>query len=164
MAKFSLVTEDYLRSALFGINDALVSTTGVVVGIAMSGANTQFILTAAMITISVEALSMGAGQFLSERAVHQIDKSHKDNLIVGSLIMFFGYFLSGLIPVVPVLIFDNFLGIGLSIMFAIIALFIVGFIKGKFIKIQPVRSGIEMMAIGGVATLVGALVGIILKI
>ena len=104
---FKDIHEDYLRSIIFGFQDALVSTTGVVAGVAAGSNHKDTVVLAGIVTIIVEALSMGVGQYQSEKSVHQMDKTgrHTDNLyIVGSL-MFVSYFLGGLVPVIPVVIF-----------------------------------------------------------
>lgn len=67
----SQVHEDYLRSALFGLQDGLVSTTGVVVGISTGIDDKSVILLAAFVAVTVEASSMAAGQYSSEKAVHR---------------------------------------------------------------------------------------------
>ena len=55
------VQKEYLQSAMFGFNDALVSTTGVIVGISTGTGNKQVVILAGVVTILVEALSMGSG-------------------------------------------------------------------------------------------------------
>lgn len=72
---------------------------------------------------------MGAGQFLSERAVHQMDRQHSDNLLIGGGLMFGSY------------------------------LFALGYIKDKVVQSKPLRSGFEILLIGGAATLLGLLAG-----
>ena len=85
------IHEDYLRSGLFGIQDGLVSTTGVVVGISTGIEDRAIIMLAALVAVTVEATSMAAGQYSSEKAVHQMDKTgkHTDSLMIGALVMFF---------------------------------------------------------------------------
>src|SRR3989344_1904721 len=85
--------EDYLRSMMFGLQDGLVSTTGVVVGISAGVPDRAVIILASFVAISVEASSMAAGEYSSEKAVHQMDKRgrHKDDLIMGATLMFFSY-------------------------------------------------------------------------
>src|SRR3989344_2388902 len=104
---FDEIHEDYLRSGLFGIQDGLVSTTGVVVGISTGIEDKAIVILASLVALTVEASSMAAGQYSSEKAVHQMDKTgkHTDSLTVGAAIMFFGYLMGGLIPVIPTLIF-----------------------------------------------------------
>ena len=160
------IHEDYLRSGLFGLQDGLVSTTGVVAGISAGVSDKTIIILAALVAVSVEASSMAAGQYTSEKAVHQMDKTgkHTDNLLLGALIMFFAYFLAGLVPIVPTIIFNQPEATTISIIAALIGLFIVGYIKGKIVEHHALRSAIELLVIGGVATVIGLIVGILLKV
>lgn len=52
------INSDYLRSTVFGFQDALVSTTGIVVGISAGVNNKQFILLSALVIISIEAFCL----------------------------------------------------------------------------------------------------------
>ena len=160
------IHEDYLRSGLFGLQDGLVSTTGVVAGISAGVSDKTIIILAALVAVSVEASSMAAGQYTSEKAVHQLDKTgkHTDSLLVGSLIMFFAYFLAGLVPIVPTIIFNQPEATKISIAAAFIGLFTVGYIKGKIVEHHALRSATELLVIGGVATVIGLIVGIVLKV
>ncbi|OGH20176.1 MAG: hypothetical protein A3D74_02720 [Candidatus Levybacteria bacterium RIFCSPHIGHO2_02_FULL_37_13] len=158
--------EDYLRSAFFGLQDGLVSTTGVVVGISTGVEQKAIIILASFVAVTVEASSMAAGQYSSEKAVHQMDKTgkHTDNLIAGAIIMFVSYLLAGMIPIIPIVIFDQPLAKFLSIIFAFVGLFVIGYIKGKIVQHKPLRSATELLVIGGIATLIGLIVGQILKV
>jgi VIT1/CCC1 family predicted Fe2+/Mn2+ transporter len=159
------INQDYFRSIIFGLQDALVSTTGVVVGISVGVHNKQLIILSALVAISVEALSMGAGQYLSEKSVHQLPKSdHKDSLITGALLMFISYLIGGSVPILPILFSPPPLSSILSVIFAFIGLFVLGFLKAKLFSGKVWRSAIEMLTIGGLATLIGLVVGLLLKI
>lgn len=162
-----IVHEDYLRSCLFGLQDGLVSTTGVVVGIAAGVPEKSIVILASFVAVTVEATSMAAGQYSSEKAVHQMDKTgkHTDNLIFGAAIMFFSYLLAGLIPIIPMLFLNTPIdAIPFSIGSALLGLFSVGYIKGRLVETYALRSAFEMLIIGGVATVVGLVVGNILKV
>jgi len=158
--------EDYLRSVLFGLQDGLVSTTGVVVGISTGVEHKAIIILASFVAVTVEASSMAAGQYSSEKAVHQMDKTgkHTDNLILGAIIMFVSYLSAGMIPIVPIVLFDQPYAKYVSILFAFIGLFIIGYIKGKIVGQKPLRSATELFVIGSIATLIGLIVGQILKV
>src|SRR3990167_8866073 len=103
------IHEDHLRSLMFGLQDGLVSTTGVVVGISTGISEREIIVLAAFVAVTVEATSMAAGQYSSEKAVHQMDKSgkHTDSLIIGALVMFLSYLVGGAIPIIPTLLFNQ---------------------------------------------------------
>lgn len=158
--------EDYLRSGIFGIQDGLVSTTGVVVGISTGIEDKAIIILASLVAVTVEASSMAAGQYSSEKAVHQMDKTgkHTDSLIIGALIMFLGYFLGGIVPIIPTILFNQPEARNIAIISAFIGLFILGYIKGQIVEHKPFRSAIELFIIGAIATLVGLLVGHLFRV
>lgn len=160
------IHEDYLRSALFGIQDGLVSTTGVVVGISIGVEDKAIIILASLVAVAVEASSMAAGQYSSEKAVHQMDKTgkHTDSLIIGALIMFFGYILGGIVPIIPTVLFNQPEARIIAILAAFIGLFALGYIKGHFVKVKPLRSAMELFIIGAIATTIGLLVGYLFRV
>ena len=151
---------------MFGVQDGLVSTTGVVVGISAGVSDPRIIILASFVAVSVEASSMAAGQYSSEKAVHQMDKTgkHKDNLIVGASLMFFSYLFAGLVPILPFLLLPIDNARVTSIVAALASLFVVGYLKGKIVQDKAFRSATEMLVIGGLATVIGLLVGNFLKV
>ena len=161
-----ILHEDYLRSLMFGLQDGIVSTTGAVVGISTGINNKEIIILAALVAVTVEASSMAAGQYSSEKAVHQMDKSgkHSDNLYIGALIMFIAYLIGGAFSIIPILIFNQSIGRILAIVSAFAGLFIIGYIKGYIVEHKPLRSAIELFAIGSITTLIGVIVGYLLKV
>lgn len=160
------IHEDYLRSTVFGFQDALVSTTGVIVGVAAGTQDKQIVLLAGAVTIMVEALSMAVGQYMSEKTVHQMDKSgkHTDNLYIGALIMYISYFLGGLVPLVPIVLFRLPEASIISIVFSLVGLFALGVARAKLVKESALRSALEVLILGGIATGIGLLVGLFLKV
>ncbi len=158
--------EDYFRSIMFGLQDGLVSTTGVVVGISAGVPDKAIIILASFVAVSVEASSMAAGQYSSEKAVHQMDKSgkHNDSLILGASLMFFSYLGAGLIPIAPFLIFPLDTARVISISVALLGLFMIGYFKGMIVEHRALRSAVEMLIIGGLATAIGLIVGNFLKV
>lgn len=160
------IHEDYLRSTVFGFQDALVSTTGVIVGVATGTSDKHIVLLAGIVTITVEALSMGVGQYLSEKSVHELDTTgkHTDNLFIGGGLMFLSYFLGGLVPLTPIILFQLPLASNLSIIFSLLGLFILGYLKGRLVKVKRLRSALEMLLLGGATTAIGIIVGHIFKV
>src|SRR3990167_6835347 len=159
------IHEDYLRSTLFGLQDGLVSTTGVVIGISTGVDTKAIILLAAFVAVTVEATSMAAGQYSSEKAVHQLDTTgkHTDSLVLGAVLMFVSYLIAGLIPIAPFVFFNLNVARVLAIILAFFGLFAVGYIKGKWVSVSPIRSALELFVIGAIATSLGLIVGQILK-
>lgn len=163
------MNQDIYRSIIFGFEDALVSTTGVVVGISAGTQNVNIILLASFVTIIVEALSMGAGQFITEKSVCELNsrslfRKTKDVAFLSGIIMFIAYVLGGMIPVIPMIIFPFPISAICATIAALIGLFTLGYIKGKVAKIKPIRSGMEVLIIGGIATIAGLIVGLLFKV
>jgi VIT1/CCC1 family predicted Fe2+/Mn2+ transporter len=158
--------EDYVRSAMFGIQDGLVSTTGVVVGISAGVDDKEVIVLAAFVAVMVEATSMAAGQYSSEKAVHQLDRigRHTDSLLFGAGLMFVAYILGGLVPIVPTLIFGQPEAQVIAVVAALAGLFAVGYVKGKIVDQAPLRSATELLVIGAIATAIGLVVGYLLRV
>lgn len=55
----------WLRAAILGANDGIVSTASIVLGVAASGASSGAIITAGVAGLAAGALSMAAGEFVS---------------------------------------------------------------------------------------------------
>lgn len=160
------IHEDYLRSGLFGIQDGLVSTTGVVVGVSTGVEDKAIIILASLVAVAVEASSMAAGQYSSEKAVHQMDKTgkHTDSLIIGAVVMFAGYLIGGIVPIIPTILFNQPQARIIAILAAFIGLFALGYIKGHFVKVKPLRSALELFIIGAMATTIGLVVGYLFRV
>lgn len=158
------IQSDYLSSLIFGVEDGLVSTTGVVIGVAVGAQSAQIVILAGLVAVAVEAFSMAAGQFLSHKTVHELHPTqHADSLAVGAIIMFLAYLGAGLLLVLPYIFFELVIAITLTFLLAGTSLFALGYLKAKFTRVSAMRSGVEMLLIGGVATLVGLIVGLIFK-
>ena len=154
------IEKEYLQSAMFGFNDALVSTTGVIVGVSTGTNNKQVVILAGVVTILVEALSMGAGQYNSSKSAHQLEKTNAAKIpLISGTIMFVSYFLAGLVPLLPIVLFPIDYSRDVAIIAALVGLFILGYFKGKIVKVSPIRSAIEILIIGGLATSIGIVAG-----
>lgn len=145
---------------MFGFNDALVSTTGVIVGVSTGVANKDVVILAGVVTILVEALSMGSGQYLSSKSAHELEKSDALKVpIISGIVMFVSYFLAGLVPLLAIIFTPEDYGRTVAIIAALICLIILGYAKGKIVGVSAVRSAIEVFIIGGIATVIGIVVG-----
>lgn len=159
------ISKEYLQSAMFGFNDALVSTTGVIVGISTGTGNKQVVILAGVVTILVEALSMGSGQYLSSKSAHQLDKSESFRTpVIGGLVMFGAYFLAGLVPLLSIILAPMSYSRYVAIAAALTCLLVLGYVKGKIVGVSPIKSALEVFVIGGIATVVGIVVGNIFAI
>ncbi len=155
---------DYIKSSVFGIEDSLVSTTGVIAGVAVASNDQKIVIVAGLVTIAVEAVSMAAGEFISEETEIEMAPKDKTSPIISGGIMFISYFVAGFIPLLPILLFPLPQSIYFSVIAALIGLFCLGLLKGKFTKKNLIKSGIQVAVVGGIATALGILVGIVFKV
>src|SRR3990167_3466556 len=142
----------YIRNIIFGVEDSLVSTVGLLAGI---------------VYIFVEGFSMAVGSFLSEEGVQEY-VSHKmlgfKQSIMGSIVMFFSFILAGLIPIAPYIFIESENAVVVSIVVSILALFILGSASGKMSRTGILSRGLRMAFLAGIAIFIGIMVGKIVSI
>lgn len=155
------INREYLRSTIFGIEDSLVSTTGLIAGLGVGSDSKRVVLLGGIVAIMVEAVSMGAGEYLSDDAIAELDKLKrpKDRPLISGLLMLSSYLLAGLIPLLPVVFLSYPKSLWLSVSLALAGLFLLGFLKGKLLRSNPFGSGLKILIVGGIATAFGILVG-----
>lgn len=159
------IAPDYIHSGFFGVEDSLVSTTGVLAGIAISAGSREAIIATALVIIAVESTSMAASEFISEETEEDISHDKLPaNPILSGFIIFASYIIAGMVPLAPYLLLPASSAIIISILAALAGLFILGIYKGKISHKSPLRSAIEVLVIGGVAAAIGLVVGIVFKI
>lgn len=160
------INREYLRSTLFGIEDSLVSTTGLLAGLSVGADNKHIVVLGGVVAIAIEAVSMGVGEYLSDDAVQDLDKLKRpsDNPALSGLFMLSSYGLAGMVPLLPIVLLSFPGSVIYSVIFALIGLFALGYVKGRLIKTSPWRGGLKIFIAGGVATALGVVVGIIFKI
>ena len=160
MGSFSMKSGLFLRNLVFGVEDGLVSTVGLLSGIAIAGVDRETIFLTGVVLIFVEAFSMAAGSFLSEASVEEMGGGVDDTRgsLAAGLVMFISYFTAGLVPLLPYLFFDVTSAFGLSVVCSVIALFLLGYWSGRGTA-AAWRKSLRMGSIGGLAILVGALAG-----
>lgn len=156
----------FIRNFIFGVEDSLVSTVGLLSGVAIADVPRATIFLTGMVLIVVEALSMGVGSLLSESSAQEFVKQRKTSkrTTTAALIMFVSYFASGFIPLAPyLLITDVERAFPLSIGASLIALFLLGYISAKWFKANVYRSAFRMFVLGGIAIAAGVAVGVWLR-
>ncbi len=152
----------YFRNFIFGVEDSLVSTVGLLSGIAISDVPRATILLSGLVLIFVEAFSMGVGSFLAEDSGRGVllKKDPSAHLTVtGGLVMFISYFCAGFLPLAPYIFLETHQAFPVSIALALLALFVLGILAGILSSRKIWRSALRMMLIGGVAILLGVFVG-----
>lgn len=157
-------TREYLRNFIFGVEDSLVSTIGLVSGVAVAGASPKSVILTGMVLIFVEAFSMGAGSLLSENSADEYEGKKEVSLSRDAgyaVVMFVSYLVSGFLIVLPYVFLSPDLALWLSITVAIVGLFILGVWSAKLSGVSGLKRGTVMSLIGGITILLGIAVGAI---
>lgn len=162
------LAQRYLQEIIFGFEDSFVSTVGAVTGMAVGSGSREIVVLAGLVIIFVEATSMAAGSYLSDRAHHDTlradgrgdrvrDVEHRP--IVAGGIMGIAYLAAGVIPLAPYLFLPISIAVIVSIFFTLLMLFLVGAWQTVFTKRAWHKSGGEMLMVGGVAIVLGFVIG-----
>lgn len=155
-------TSIYTRNFIFGVEDSLVSTVGLLSGIAVSGVDRKAIVLTGIVLVFVEAFSMGIGSLLSEHTAQESEAGKELPLLRasgGAWVMFVSYFLSGFVPLFPYMLFSTGTAFKFSVAFSLIALFLLGVVWSKASGRSILKHGTQMLFLGGAAILVGIAVG-----
>ena len=162
------------REIIFGLEDSLVSTIGVVIGIAAGTDSRYIVILSALVVIVVESLSMSAGTYLSNKSEMELELASgkhgflsRRHLVIqsisDSLFMGISYITGGFISVLPFFVLQPAAAILPSAALSVTALFFIGYTKGCLAKTNPLRSGLEMSLVSLTAALLGYLLGIFAK-
>ncbi|MDP4038436.1 MAG: VIT1/CCC1 transporter family protein [bacterium] len=159
---------DYVHSAFFGIEESLISNTGIIAGAALGSRDKKIVLLTALVVIAVSAVSMAVSEFISEETVEEEDnkigKKYAANPKISALIISATYTLAGLMLVFPFLILEIPINLYLSVSIAVIVLVILGTVKARLSKKSLLRNILEVLIVSGLALGIGVIVGITLKL
>jgi VIT1/CCC1 family predicted Fe2+/Mn2+ transporter len=156
----------YFRNFIFGVEDSLVSTVGLVAGVAAAGAAQATILATGAVLIFVEAFSMGVGSFLSETSAQEYKNEFGSGKksVRAAIIMFVSYFVAGFIPLGPYILMTVGAAFWTSIALSIVALFFLGIASGKVSGSSVFKTAFRMSLLGGLAIAIGVSVGALFDI
>lgn len=160
------IDPNQFRNFIFGVEDSLVSTVGLLSGIAIASTPRNTIILSGIVLIFVEAFSMGVGSFISDHSAEEIKKRQSTSgvsQIKSSLVMFLSYFFAGFIPLFPYLISDAPTAFRLSISASLAILFILGAFTARVYNGNALKKGMEMLILGGIAIGLGVTVGFLIS-
>jgi vacuolar iron transporter family protein len=86
-------------------------------------------------------------------------KIRKLNPFIGGFNSGVAYIIGAMFPLAPYLFFTLNTAIPLSIVLTAFGLFFVGAAKGAYTKVNWLKNGLEMLLVGGIAFIVGLIVG-----
>lgn len=152
----------YLKAAVYGANDGIITTFAVVAGAAGAGLPASVVIVLGGANVVADGISMGLGDFLGERSERRITtaKARPDNSIpswhTGAITVVF-FLLAGTLPLMP--FYLELMGLSLasanrflwSAVWTGIGLFSVGSLRTLITSGSWLRNGLEMLSIGAIA-------------
>jgi vacuolar iron transporter family protein len=155
-----------IRAGVFGVQDGVVSTFGLIMGVAGAQVSPEAVVIAGVAGVVSGALSMGAGEYVSvrtQRELLQVGAALDDHENVNpyrAAAANAGLFVGGgLIPLMPFLLSAGSPAIVTSAILSALALFTTGAVLTRLTRRSPWRSGMRMLLIGGGSGLLAFVVG-----
>jgi len=159
--------EVYLKEFVYGALDGTVTTFAIIAGGAGASLNSSIVLILGISNVLADGFSMASSNYLSEKS----DREQSGDIagvkikpFKRAFATFISFIVVGSIPLFPYLM-NIFFGIWteqtffVSCVFTSIAFLLVGQIRGRMTNKNQFFSGVETLAIGGVAALVAYSVG-----
>jgi len=160
----------YLKSAVFGASDGIITTFAVVAGVVGAGLSTKIILILGIANMVADGLSMAIGDYLGERSSYKLEIEHGTIfesccLWKTSVITFIAFILAGILPLLPYVAMLSGFEINpdkqfqMSIIATGSAMFIVGSLRTIVTKGKWIINGLEMLVVGSIAAVVAYSLG-----
>jgi VIT1/CCC1 family predicted Fe2+/Mn2+ transporter len=162
----------FLKAAVFGANDGVVTTFAVVAGVAGAGLDARIVLILGIANLLADGFSMGVGDYLGEKAEADLRQKHATtvrsqprNVWMTGVITFIWFIIAGSFPLIPYAF--QLAGWNLaahqqlliSIVTTAVALFLIGSVRTIVSGGHWMRNGIQTLIIGAVAAVVAYLAG-----
>lgn len=157
---------ELVRSVTFGVEDSLVSTVGLLSGVASAGVDRKTIILSGMVLVVVEAISMAMGEITAIESEEEAI-THKEIDIRKTLpsagLMFVSYVIAGVVPLLPYIFLARQVAFPLSISLSVFGLFAYGYAYGVRMRLGGWLHGLRMMVLGGSAIAIGVGVGLLFR-
>ena len=162
------IDREYFLSLLGGSEGGLATTTAIIVGLMVSSASREVVVTSALVAFLVQAFNGSIGHFSSERTNDEIDDIEKKEgyrkPAKDALYYFLSHTATSLIVLMPVVIItDSLNAIIVTLSISLFILFTIGWYKGSVVKNSRFVDGMEMVMFGLLVIVVGALSGLALR-
>ena len=158
-----------MREVVFGVQDGLISNVALATSMAVATEDIKAILIAGLTGAIAGTFSMASGAFLASRAEIEVEQllSHgaasdvqkNEKQIRGPLLdaiaMGVSFLIAASIPIIPYFILEGTKSIAASILATLLSLFVLGLVKGIFVKKALFKSGAEVFLIGFISASVG---------
>ena len=153
-----------LRDAVFSANDGIITTFAIVAGSTGASLSSNIVVILGLVNLLADGISMASGNYLGvkseieyEDAAGEHDHEDESPLRHG-IVTFITFSVMGLLPLLPY-VFNINPKFQLSALIVGISLFSIGASRSKITKKSWLKSGLEMLFVGGLAAVVAYLVG-----
>ena len=160
-----------VRAGVFGVQDGIVSTFGLVMGVAGAQVSPEAVIIAGIAGAFSGAVSMGAGEYVSVKVQREmlaargaVDDDANVSPVRAATANSGLFVLGAAFPLAPFLFLVGLSAVVTSTLLSILALFVTGALLTRLTRRSPWVSGARMLVIGGGAGVLGYLVGSLLGV
>jgi len=157
---------NWLRAAVLGANDGIVSVAGVLMGVVGAGVGATEVLIAGTAATVAGAFSMGGGEYVSVSAQKDTEVSHgrkkhevTANPFQAAWSSFLAFVSGALLPMLAVIVFPTGLYVVAILVGVIVALTITGILAALVGKSSPIKGSIRIVAVSIITMAASYLVG-----
>lgn len=154
----------YLRDSVFSANDGIITTFAIVAGAAGASLSPQVVVVLGLVNLLADGISMSTGNYLGVKSEIEYEDVRGNHGYDGKLprkhavVTFFTFVIVGFVPLIPY-VFNVGNQLIVSSIMVIATLFVVGATRSKITKKGVLRSGLEVLFVGGLAAIVAYAVG-----
>lgn len=158
------VKATYTRNAVFGVEDALLSTVGLAIGLAAGGGGKRSVMTALLVSTLAGALSLGVATFQGENVSNEIkhaDPRVRREATEATAILLVAEVLGAAAVIVPFALTPDPQATARWVgPLALVVLAAVGYLSARYAGVgDPWAGAVKSAALGGAAMWLGFLVG-----
>ena len=157
---------NWLRAAVLGANDGIVSVAGVLMGVVGAGVGDTEVLIAGIAATVAGAFSMGGGEYVSVSAQKDTEVSHgrtkheiTANPFQAAWSSFLAFISGALLPMIAVVLFPTDLRVAAILIGVFVALTVTGVLAALVGKSSPIKGSIRIVAVSVITMVVSYLVG-----
>ncbi len=156
-----------LRDFVLGASDGIVTTFAIIAGVVGASMSSRVVIILGFAKLFADAISMFAGVYLGAKTEIEFQKKEKDDHkdvypFVQGFITFVSFIIVGFLPLLP-FVFGMSNSFFVSMVLVAVVLFTVGSVRAKSVGKKAVTGGIEMLLVGGAASVAAYMVGFLLN-
>ncbi|WP_404383009.1 VIT1/CCC1 transporter family protein [Caenispirillum salinarum] len=153
---------EVIADLVYGANDGIVTTFAVVASVVGAGLESRVILIIGIASLAADGFSMATSDYLASRSQQQAQDrpESRRSAAISGLMTFLAFVTAGSLPLVPYLVASGAPSLfWWTAAMTAAALFIVGALRTIVTGANWLRSGLEMLTVGGAAVLIAYWLG-----